>query len=106
MLHQPDPAADDDHLGFKAAFATIGKNGFSAQLRQQQWAKLQAGDLTEAGAPSGLLRAAKQEMDRGSIKNEDDYGRFIDHYFKGKNPAPLGQSSPPAPAGGGQAAML
>lgn len=49
-------------------------------LRDELWAKLRAGDTTEAGVPSSLLTEARANMDAGAIKTRPDFEQFLDGY--------------------------
>ncbi|MGA7054824.1 MAG: hypothetical protein WBZ37_26855, partial [Mycobacterium sp.] len=44
------------------------------------WSQLQKGDLTEAGAPSTILQAAKTQVDSGAIKTRADFDQFYQNY--------------------------
>jgi N12 class adenine-specific DNA methylase len=44
------------------------------------WGKVQAGDVTESGAPSALLQAAKLVRDRGGLQTPEDFRVFAQEY--------------------------
>jgi hypothetical protein len=52
----------------------------SESLRDHLWSQLQKGDLTEAGAPSTILQAAKAQVDSGAIKTRADFDQFYQNY--------------------------
>jgi len=63
------------------------------------WSKLQKGDLTEAGAPSPLLRAAKAAQDRGEIQSRQDLIDFAQKWTPARGGGPGKSPTTIAPAG-------
>ena len=67
----------------------------SESLRDHLWSQLQKGDLTEAGAPSTILQAAKANVDSGAIKTRADFDRFYEDYGNQLRAQRTGQQPPP-----------
>ena len=51
--------------------------GMGEGLRRALWAKLEAGDTTEGGAPSNLMMLAKQTRDAGGLQTEPAFRDFL-----------------------------
>jgi len=73
----PRPASDT--TGLASGLGQMG-GAISDSLRDHLWSQLQKGDLTEAGAPSAILQAAKANIDSGAIKTRADFDRFYQGY--------------------------
>jgi hypothetical protein len=61
--------------GLSGAARAIGEN-----LRNMLWEKHQAGETTEAGGPSNILRASKYLKEQGVITDRASFERFLDDY--------------------------
>ena len=98
---QPQPPVSDT-TGLAAGVGGMGA-AISESLRDHLWSQLQKGDLTEAGAPSTILQAAKAQVDRGAIKNRADFDQFYQNYGDQLRAQRTGQPSPqPQPAASSQ----
>ena len=96
-----------DTTGLAAGVGGMG-SAISESLRDHLWGQLQKGDLTEAGAPSTILQAAKAQVDSGAIKTRADFDQFYQNYGdqlraqrQGQQPQPASQpaaTAPPQPA--------
>lgn len=63
--------------------AGVGKGmgkAITSNLYAMLFKKLQAGDMTEAGAPSRVLQTAKPAFDRGEIKSPEELRDFIQNW--------------------------
>jgi len=63
-----------DKAGGEMASAITGN------MYDSLWQKVLAGDVTEAGAPSAVLQAAKMVRDRGGLKTPEEFRTFAQEY--------------------------
>jgi hypothetical protein len=99
---QPEPPPTDT-TGLTAAVGGMG-SAISDSLRDHLWSQLQKGDLTEAGAPSTILQAAKAQVDSGAIKTRADFDQFYQNYGDQLRAQRTGQQPAPQPQPSGGAA--
>ena len=98
----PQPATtatpQTDTTGLAAGVGGMGA-AISESLRDHLWSQLQKGDLTEAGAPSTILQAAKAQVDSGAIKTRADFDRFYQNYGDQLRAQRTGTQQPPPQQG-------
>jgi hypothetical protein len=84
LPHGVPEKIEDDKLGFKAAFKTMGGGALSDNLYKGIFDALKEGKDTFAGVKDNLLQAAKPAFDAGQIKSVEDLKKFADFYEKSK----------------------
>ena len=90
----PQATPQTDTTGLAAGVGGMGA-AISESLRDHLWSQLQKGDLTEAGAPSTILQAAKAQVDSGAIKTRADFDQFYQNYGDQLRAQRTGTQQPP-----------
>lgn len=74
----PSPAPES-HTGLDVAGGEMGK-AVVGNMYDALWAKVQAGDVNEQGAPSAVLQAAKRIRDAGGIETPEEFKAMAQDY--------------------------